>query len=57
MNIKELRKKSGLTQKEFSEKYHIPRRTIEDWEREIRTPPPYVPELIEKIMKLEKDLE
>lgn len=57
MTIKELRKKSGLTQKEFAEKYHIPRRTIEDWEREIRTPPPYIPELIEKIMKLEKDLE
>lgn len=57
MNIKELRKKSGLTQKEFSKKYHIPKRTIEDWEREARTPPTYVPELIEKIMELEKDLE
>lgn len=31
----------------FSEKYHIPKRTIQDWETEKRNPPKYVIELLE----------
>lgn len=30
--IKELRKKTGLTQKEFSEYFKIPFRTVQNWE-------------------------
>lgn len=33
-NIKALRNKAGLTQKDLSEQANIPRRTIEDWELE-----------------------
>lgn len=44
--IKELRAKTGLTQKDFSERLNIPKRTIEDWETGKRVPPPYVVELI-----------
>lgn len=44
--IKELREKTGLTQKAFSERLNIPKRTIEDWETGKRVPPPYVVELI-----------
>ena len=33
MTFKELRQKSGMTQKEFSEYFNIPKRTIEDWDR------------------------
>ncbi len=46
MNIKELRQITGLTQQAFSDKYGIPKRTIEDWEAERRTPPTYVIELL-----------
>ena len=47
MTIKELRTKTGMTQKQFSEYLNIPNRTIEDWESERRKPPIYVIELIE----------
>ena len=32
MTVKELRQITGLTQKAFAEKYHIPKRTLENWE-------------------------
>ena len=32
MSIKEMRRSSGMTQKEFSEYLGIPIRTIQDWE-------------------------
>ena len=31
--LKKARKQAGMTQKEFSEYFGIPCRTIEDWER------------------------
>lgn len=52
-NIKELRTKSGLTQKEFGEKYNIPLRTIQKWERNGSTPPDYVISLVENNMFME----
>lgn len=54
MKIKELRKLTGLTQAAFSKKYHIPLRTIQDWEREVRTPPEYIIELLE--FKVKSDI-
>ena len=47
MTIKEIRKAAGLTQKSMAELLHIPKRTIEDWENNRRTPPTYIIELIE----------
>lgn len=44
--IKEARKKAGLTQKEMTESFLIPRRTLEDWERGARTPPEWAERLI-----------
>lgn len=52
MSIKESRKAAGLTQKQMSEAFEIPLRTIEAWEAGDRTPPPYVEKLI--IEKLER---
>lgn len=40
--FKAAREQAGLTQKGMSELMEIPLRTIQDWERGIRTPPPYV---------------
>ena len=51
MTIKELRILTGLSQQAFSDKYKIPKRTIEDWESERRTPPEYVVLLLERVIK------
>ncbi len=42
-----------MTQKEFADKYNIPIRTIQKWERNGSIPPDYVIELVEKNMFLE----
>lgn len=47
MNIKNLREKTGMTQKDFGEYLNIPVRTLQDWENNRRIPPIYVVELIE----------
>lgn len=51
--IKELRTACDMTQKEFSEYFGIPKRTIEDWEAGRRKPSQWAVELIE--YKLEKE--
>lgn len=40
--IKKARTQAKLTQKQLCEKYQIPRRTLQDWENDKNTPPPYV---------------
>ena len=52
--IKELRIQTGKNRKEFSEYIGIPLRTIEDWEAGRRTPPEYIPRLIEYQLKYEE---
>ena len=47
-NIKEIREASGLEKNEFSVKYGIPIRTLEDWEAGRRKPQPYVITLLER---------
>lgn len=54
MTIKELRKAAGMTQKAFAEYFGIPRRTVEDWEADKRTPPPYLLDLMMYKLKNEK---
>lgn len=41
-----IRKYSGLTQREFSDEYGIPVRSVENWDTGKREPPPYVLELL-----------
>lgn len=45
-NFRKLRQISGLTQESFVREYRIPRRTVEHWDVEERTPPSYVLELL-----------
>ena len=52
--IKKLRESVGMTRKEFSVYTGIPVRTLEDWEAARRTPPEYIPRLIEYQLKYEK---
>ena len=51
MEIKELRMLSRLSQQAFSDKYKIPKRSIENWESGKRTPPEYVISLLERAVK------
>lgn len=44
--LRELRKSTGMSRKNFSEHTGIPVRTLEDWEAGRRTPPVYIPRLI-----------
>lgn len=46
--IKEIREISGLNRPDFSRKYHIPLRSIEDWEAGRRKCPDYLPLLLER---------
>ena len=52
--IKELRESTGMSRKDFSEHTGIPVRTLEDWEAGRRTPPEYIPRLIEYQLKYEE---
>ncbi|MBO4701733.1 MAG: helix-turn-helix domain-containing protein [Lachnospiraceae bacterium] len=54
MKIKGLRERVKMSRKEFSEHTGIPVRTLEDWEAGRRTPPEYIPRLIEYQLKYEK---
>lgn len=57
MNIKELRKITGLSQKKFSEKFKIPVRTIQNWEGGVNPTPAYTEKLIEMQLILENEIE
>ncbi len=50
MRIKELRKKTGLTQTQFGSLFGIPMRTIQEWECERRIPPKYIVDMIEELL-------
>lgn len=45
-SVQELRKATGLTQQAFSEKFGIPKRTIQQWEGSKRAIAPYLLELL-----------
>ncbi len=45
--LKELKNRFDMTQKEMSEFLGIPKSTIEAWERGTRTPPEWLPKMIE----------
>lgn len=51
MTIKELRAITGLSQRAFGEKYHIPTRTIENWEGGTRKPSETILYLLERAVR------
>ena len=56
MEIKELRKQTGLSQIKFAEKFHINKGTLANWEQGLRTPPEHVPFMIETVIKQEQTI-
>ena len=53
--IKDLRKKTGLSQSKFSAKFEIPVRTLQQWEQGISAPPDYLVRMMAYIMLLEEN--
>ena len=54
MTIKEMREVTGLSQSKFANAIGVPVRTLQYWEQDKRTPPPYVVALIEYKLRNEK---
>ena len=52
--MKEFRQSIGMSQSKFAEYFNIPLRTLQEWEQERRTPPPYLLGLLKRIWELEK---
>lgn len=53
MTIKELRNKTGLSQRLFAQKFHITICTLQSWEQGRRHTPEYVIFMVERILDLE----
>ncbi|MGM9640399.1 MAG: helix-turn-helix domain-containing protein [Faecousia sp.] len=51
MNLREMRTQLGDTQSEFALRYHIPFRTVQNWETGLRKPPEYIMDLLERRIK------
>ena len=56
MNVQELRKTTGLSQGKFAKYFNIPASTLRKWEQNATKPPVYIPEMIEKILKMEQQI-
>lgn len=54
MTIKELRERTGMKRAEFSRRYGIPVRTLEDWDAGRRKPPEWLPNILEKAIKYDE---
>jgi len=50
MSIKKIRAKTGMSQAQFAEHFHIPVRTLQKWERGGSTPAPYIEYLLEQVL-------
>jgi len=54
--IREARLKSGLTMKGLAEETGVPYRSLQNWESEERTPPPYVEKMILRELERKENL-
>ncbi|MCQ2479036.1 MAG: helix-turn-helix domain-containing protein [Clostridia bacterium] len=57
LTAKQIRALTGLSQAKFAEYYGIPKKTIEKWESEERTPPSYVLALLERAVRIDFKVE
>lgn len=51
--ILEIRKQTGLSQRQFAEKFHIKIGTLQSWEQGWRNTPECILYLIQKVLELE----
>lgn len=57
MNTIEIRALLGVSRAEFSRRYEIPIRTLEDWDHGRRKPPEWVLKMLERIVREDADAE
>ena len=50
MTILELRRMTGLSQRQFADKYHIGLRNLQNWEQGVRRTPDYVLYLLSRVI-------
>ena len=50
MKLKELRKQTGMSQSKFATYFGISVRNIQEWEQERKQPPPYLVDLLKRIL-------
>lgn len=55
MEAKEIRAILGDTRVQFSRRYGIPIRTLENWDAGVRRPPDWVLSLLERVARLDAD--
>lgn len=55
MTTKEIRAILGVTRAEFSRRYGIPVRTLEDWDAGRRHPPEWLLKLLERVVREDKE--
>lgn len=55
MTVKEICEKYGMRQTELSRRFNIPLRTVQDWHSGKRIPPEYVVQMIEELLRRDKD--
>lgn len=55
-NMKEIRRKTGMTQRQFAEHFGIPIRTLQNWENGVNVPPEYTVNMIRRLLKYEEML-
>ncbi len=51
MSVKEIRQLTGLSQQKFGDLYHIPLRTIQNWESGTNEIPEYTLKLLERTVR------
>lgn len=54
--IKSIREAMQVSQSQLADKYHIPVKSICNWEQGVTKPPAYVPEMMIRIAQLEAEL-
>ena len=57
MNTVEIRSILGISRAEFSRRYGIPVRTLEDWDYGKRKPPEWLLKLLERVVREDADAE
>lgn len=57
MTIKELRKRTGLSQSKFAERFHLSMRTLQRWEQNQNEPQEVIVYMINRILDLEDQME
>lgn len=56
MTAKEIREILGISRAEFSRRYGIPIRTLEDWDAGLRIPSDWVLALLERVVREDKNV-